>query len=227
MTEDNLPIHDDAEQAVLSACLMATNAYDEAAAIVGEEHFYSGRHAAIWRAMRECRADGVAIEPYGVEESLKRAGELSLAGGKDYLGFILDMVPTAANVGYHAGLVREYHNRRELIRVGEELAAKAREGRETAQVLAASVSSSLVEVAAKSATGGFRHIRRFVPDVMHSIEDRANGKEAPGVATGYREIDEAIGGFRGGDLVIAAGVPGSGKTALALNIAAERRSRGS
>lgn len=214
----NLPVHDDAEAAVLSACLMTTTAFDEAAAIIGEQHFHSGRHAALWRAMRECRADGVAIEPYGVEEQLKRAGELTLAGGRDYIGYLLDMVPTAANIGYHAGLVREYHNRRELIRVGESLAASAREGRETAQQLAASVSSSLVEVAAKSVTGGFRHIKTAVWDVCKTIEDRAAGRVPPGVATGYPEIDEAIGGLRGGDLMICAGVPGSGKTALGLNI---------
>lgn len=210
--------HRDAEAAVIGACFMEEEAFSVASSMLREEHFTDERHRAIWRALLELRGNGEEIDPLIAVECLTRRGELSQAGGKDYIAFLIDAVPTSANVGYHAAIVREYAERRELAALAERIAAEAREGKSKAKDIAAAASSELVRVAAVTAKRGFRKANEYVWGVMEAIEARAKGTAPPGIRTGYTAIDEHIGGFRGGDLIILAGVPGSGKTALGLNI---------
>lgn len=213
-----LPWSEDAETAVVGACLMDMHAVDEAMGVLKPQHFYSEAHRTLWGAFLELRADGEVIDPLTVANVLTNHGTLERVGGKDYLGYLMDVVPTAANIRYHAGIVREHHERRALIRAAEEAVEAARQGKEKAKDVAARLTEGLVGVAAASSTGGFRTISEGIWGALQRVEDRAAGRTPPGVLTGFRDIDEKIGGFRGGDLIVMCSVPGGGKTALGLNL---------
>ena len=100
------PYSEDAEQAVLSAMLIDQDAVMRAVEHVNDTMFYAERHRRIFRAMISIAERGGVVDALTVSEELTRHGELEAAGGKDYLGFLIDVVPTAANVGYHAEIVR-------------------------------------------------------------------------------------------------------------------------
>lgn len=209
---------EDAEQAVLSAMLMDERATAKAGQMLKADDFFAARHQTIFAAMLAVRASGVVLDPLTLSNRLEAEGTLEASGGKNYIGYLVDAVPTAANVEYHAEIVREMAERRSLVQLGQDIAAKARDRAITPKDLASSVGSKLVEVATTKGTRGFRRIAAFVTDTVQGIEDRFNNKVPPGVATGYPELDEELVGIRGGELMILAGVPGSGKTALALNV---------
>src|SRR5688500_288771 len=93
---------EDAEQAVLSAMLMDQDAIVRAAEIVDDSMFYAERHRRIFRSMVAITERGSVVDPLTLAEELSRKGELEAAGGKDYIGYLVDAVATAANGEYHA-----------------------------------------------------------------------------------------------------------------------------
>ncbi|HEY3257955.1 MAG TPA: DnaB-like helicase N-terminal domain-containing protein, partial [Gemmatimonadaceae bacterium] len=111
------PYSEDAEQAVLSAMLMDQDAIVRAAEVLDDSMFYAERHRRIFRSMVAITERGSVVDPLTLSEELSRKGELEAAGGKDYIGYLVDAVPTAANVEYHAEIVREKAILRSLIQV--------------------------------------------------------------------------------------------------------------
>jgi replicative DNA helicase len=219
VSESNVMPHNlDAEEAVLAACLMDEVAFSEALTALRPEHFYAERNRALFAAFLEVRSNGEVLDPLTLWAELERQGVGEACGGRAFVGYLMDLVPTAANVTYHAGIVRETFERRALIRAGEELAAEARAGKLRPRELAQHIGGALVEVAAEVGRFGFRHIGEDIYDTLAELEDLGAGRIPPGVPTGYPEIDETLGGFRPGDLAVFAGVPGSGKTAFGLNV---------
>src|SRR5438309_4292269 len=111
------PYSEDAEQAVLSAMLIDQDAVLRAVEHVNDTMFYAERHRRIFRAMVTIAERGGVVDPLTLSEELSRRGELDASGGKDYIGFLVDAVPTAANIEYHAQIVREKAILRRLIEV--------------------------------------------------------------------------------------------------------------
>src|ERR1044071_4426978 len=111
------PYSEDAEQAVLSAMLMDQDAVLRATETVDDTMFYAERHRRIFRAMIAIAERGGVVDPLTLSEELSRRSELEASGGKDYSGFLVDVVPTAANIDYHAQIVKEKALRRRLIEV--------------------------------------------------------------------------------------------------------------
>src|SRR5689334_364298 len=109
------PYSEDAEQAVLSAMLIDQDAVMKAVEHVDDTMFYAERHRRIFRAMVSITEQGGVVDPLTLSEELSRRGELDSSGGKDYIGFLVDVVPTAANIDYHAQILKEKALRRQLI----------------------------------------------------------------------------------------------------------------
>src|SRR6185437_9063265 len=129
------PYSEDAEQAVLSAMLMDQDALLRAVETVDDTMFYAERHRRIFRAMVAIAQRGGVVDPLTLSDELERRGELDGAGGKEYIGFLVDAVPTAANIEYHAAIVREKAILRRLIEASTTIIAEAFEGRVTATEL--------------------------------------------------------------------------------------------
>src|SRR5882672_2184923 len=134
-SERRPPYSQDSEQAVLSAMLIDQDAVLRAVEHVDDTMFYAERHRRIFRAMVTITERGSVVDPLTLSEELSRRGELDAAGGKDYIGFLVDAVPTSANVEYHAKIVREKAILRRLIEVSTAIVAEAFEGKSTASQL--------------------------------------------------------------------------------------------
>src|SRR5256714_7006692 len=108
--------------------LMDQDAIVRAAEVVHDSMFYAERHRRIFRAMVAISERGSVVDPLTLSDELARRGELDGAGGKDYIAFLVDAVPTAANVEYHAAIVREKAVLRQLIQVSTQIVHDAFSG---------------------------------------------------------------------------------------------------
>lgn len=218
------PSAPEAEACVLGAILMGDGeAFGKVIEVVDDSMFYREGHRRIFRSMSRLFAKGAPLEPISVREELSRSGELDAIGGLDYILELLDSVPTAANVEYHAGLVRDSAVLRRLIEAASTITRDAYEPgeRTTAEVLdAAGVAIS--EVARADSGGGLTWIKKDVWSVFEMIEQRQNTPGGiTGISSGLHAVDQMTGGFQKSDLIIVGARPGMGKTAFMLRIALE------
>jgi replicative DNA helicase len=214
------PYSEDAEQAVLSAMLMDQDAIARAVEIVDDSMFYAERHRRVFRAMVSITERGSVVDPLTLADELQRRGELEAAGGKDYIGYLVDAVPTAANIEYHAEIVREKAILRTLIQVSTQVVHDAFSGMSTAGELLDQAESKIFLVSQQRKPDGFTRIKELLWPTMERIEAlQRGGKTVTGVASGFNDLDELTSGFQPADLVIVAARPSMGKTAFTLNIA--------
>jgi len=214
------PYSEDAEQAVIAAMLMDADAIMRAAEYVDDTMFYREGHRRIFRAMVAVTERGEVVDPLTLADELARRGELEASGGKDYLGFLSDAIPTAANVEYHAKIVREKALLRRLIEVSTSIVTEAFEGRTTAAELLDDAETKIFQVSQAQGNQGFTRIKELLWPAMERIEAVSrDGRSVTGVASGFRDLDEMTSGFQPADLVIVAARPSMGKTAFTLNIA--------
>jgi replicative DNA helicase len=219
-SERRPPYSEDAEQAVLAAMLMDGDAIMRAAEYVNDSMFYAERHRRIFRALVAITERGAVADPLTLSDELDRRGELAASGGKEYIAFLVDAVPTAANVEFHARIVREKALLRSLIEVSTTIVSEAFEGRAQAAELLDEAEQKIFQVSQQQGTGGFTRIKELMWPTMERIEAlQRGGKAITGVASGFHDLDELTSGFQPSDLVIIAARPSMGKTAFVLNIA--------
>ena len=200
--------------------LMDRDAVDRANELVDDTMFYREGNRRIFRAMVALSTRGDVIDPLTLSEELSRRGELQASGGKDYIGFLVDAVPTAANVEYHARIVREKALRRRLIEVSTAIVTEAFESALPAGELLDNAEHKIFEVNQARGNEGFTRIKELLWPTMENIEKLQRGGEAiTGVPSGFKDLDDLTAGFQPSDLVIVAARPSMGKTAFVLNIA--------
>jgi replicative DNA helicase len=119
------PYSEEAEQAVLAAMMIDTDAVMRASEIVDDTMFYREAHRWLFRGMQALTERRDVVDPLTLADELSRRGELEAAGGRDYITFLIDAVPTAANVEYHARIVREKALLRRLIEVSTGIVSEA------------------------------------------------------------------------------------------------------
>ena len=210
----------DAEQAVLAAMLMDADAVMRATEIVDDTMFYQEGHRRIFRAMSALTERGAVIDPLTLGDELERRGDLAGAGGKDYISFLLDAVPTASNTEYHAAIVKEKALLRRLIETSTNIVGEAFEGRLTAAELLDEAEQKIFQVSQAQGAGGFIRIKELLWPTMERIEAlQRGGRNITGVASGFKDLDELTSGFQPSELVIVAARPSMGKTAFVLNVA--------
>jgi len=200
--------------------LMDQDAIVRAVELVDDSMFYAERHRRIFRAMVAITERGSVVDPLTLSEELGRKGELDAAGGKDYIGYLVDAVPTAANVEYHAEIVREKAILRTLIQVSTQIVHDAFSGMSTAVELLDLAEQRIFHVSQQRKPDGFTRIKELLWPTMERIEAlQRGGKTITGVASGFNDLDDMTSGFQPSDLVIVAARPSMGKTAFCLNVA--------
>jgi replicative DNA helicase len=214
------PYSEDAEQAVLAAMMMDTDAVMRAAEVLDDTMFYREGHRRIFRAMIAITERGAVIDPLTLSDELDRRGELAGSGGKDYIGYLVDAVPTSANVEYHARIVREKSLLRRLIEVSTGIVGEAFEARSSAAELLDVAEHRILALSQQRGGTEFARLKELMWPAMERIEAlQKGGKTITGVPSGFADLDELTSGFQPSDLVILAARPSMGKTALCLNIA--------
>lgn len=216
-----LPFSEEAEEAVLSALVVDSSPTlrAEVRQVISASHFYQPAHRRIFDALQ----DPSCVDVLMLAATLEREGTLASCGGKEYLGYLIDRVPTSANAVHHARIVRECADRRRVIQSAEQAIREASQGSRSAREIVQGVTSDLLPVAADVSRGGFRPLKDLLWETMEELERRAKARRdgsSPGLTTGLSALDARLGGgFHRGELVLIVAVPGHGKTALALNIA--------
>jgi replicative DNA helicase len=213
----------EAEQAVLGGLMLDNEAWVLVAERIAEEDFYRNDHRLIFRALAALNNDGKPGDVVTVAEWLESAGELDRAGGLPFIAALAEHTPSAANIAAYAGIVRARSVLRQLIRAGTEISNRAfnPEGRSTEELLNAA-EGEVFAIAEQHARGrrGYRPMKQLLAGALDRIDELFE-KQNPitGVATGFTRFDHMTSGLQPADLVIVAGRPSMGKTALALNIA--------
>lgn len=197
--------------------------WEQVADRLQDDDFYRQDHRLIFRAITELTEANAPFDAVTLSEWLHSRGQLEQAGGLAYIATLVRDTPTAANVRAYADIVRERSVLRQLIRVGGELAEAAYrpDGRDT-QELMDYAERQVFDIAER----GGRQRRSFVRinELLSTAVDRLDAlmhanSPVTGLATGLDKFDELTAGLQPGDLIIIAGRPSMGKTALAINIA--------
>ena len=222
----SLPPHSvEAEQSVLGGLLLENSAYDRIADILTEEDFYRQEHRYVFRAIARLIELSRPADVVTVQEQLQQQDELSAVGGLPYLISLAQNTPSAANIRRYAEIVRERSVRRQLAKVGTEIAEMARnpQGREASQLLD-EAENQVFQIAESNSRGqqGFLKMPNLLKEVVERIDmlySRDNPDEVTGTSTGFIDLDKRTSGLQVGDLIIVAGRPSMGKTAFSMNIA--------
>jgi len=214
------PWSEDAERAVIAAMLLSSDAIVTAAEFVTEDMFYREGHRRLFRAMLTVHGGGAVVDPLTLANELEQRGDLTAAGGKEYLGGLLDEVPTAANVEHHCRIVREKALRRRLIETATALVREGHESPADAAELLDLAEHRIRELNDSRGSEGCVRIKSLLWSAMERIEQlRTAGGSLTGVPSGFKDLDQMTLGFQPSDLVIVAARPSMGKTAFVLNIA--------
>jgi replicative DNA helicase len=214
----------EAEQSVLGGLMLDNSAWDRIADRLGSEDFYRHDHRLIYQHISRLVDLSRPADAITVFESLQTSGKDGDAGGLAYLNSLAQNTPSAANIRRYAEIVRERAVLRRLITVGEEVAAAALnpQGREAKQILD-EAESKVFHIAEQGARGrgGFQKLEQVLTGVVERItelSERGGASDVTGVPSGFTDLDSKTAGFQEGDLIIIAGRPSMGKTALALNM---------
>jgi replicative DNA helicase len=161
--------------------LIDQDAVLRAVEFVDDASFYAERHRRIFRAMVSIAERGAVVDPLTLSEELGRRGELDASGGKEYIGFLVDAVPTAANIEYHAQIVREKAILRRLIESRPRSCPRPFEGKITARELLDDAESRIFQVSQEQTKDGFTRVKELIWPTMERIE-ALQGKGAPSPA---------------------------------------------
>lgn len=214
------PWNPEAEQAVLGAMLIDQDAALRALELLEHSMFYREGHRRVFRAMAALLERRVVIDHVTLRDELSRRGELDEAGGVEYLAELVDVAPTAANLEFHAGIVREKAILRRLIETATGIITEAYAGRSSANELLDAAESRVFHISQERRDAGFTRIKEMLWPTMERIETlHRSGKKITGVPSGFVDLDEMTSGFQKTELIIVAARPSMGKTSFCLNIA--------
>lgn len=223
-TEKNINLQPqslEAEEAVLGAMMIDDAAANKAIGLLKSSHyFYKEAHKKIFEAMLILSEKSNPIDTVSVSNELKKKKSLKSIGGLYYLTGLVDKVPTAANIETYASIVKEKGILRDLISASHHMSKKAFESREDVATILDEAEQSIFSLTQQKDNKLFEHIQPILTKAIQNLEKMQSKKGAVvGVPSGIIDLDNVTAGFRKSDLIVIAGRPSMGKTALALSIA--------
>jgi replicative DNA helicase len=210
----------EAEESILSAILVDNNTLLEILEILSPEDFYRSAHQKIFSAISELFSRNEPVDLVTLTNILREHDRLEEIGGAAYLANLVDTVPLAVNAQYYAKIVYDKACLRRLIEKANSIAKRCFEDRGDVDNVIDFAESSIFEISENKIRPTFYPIGKIIESNIDVLEERQGNRAlVTGVATGFTKFDELTAGLQKSDLVILAGRPGMGKTALALNIA--------
>lgn len=214
------PQNIEAEQSVLGAILLDNDALHTAVEMLVPDDFYRDAHKKIYQSMTDLHRKPEPVDIITLTEFMKVRGELEAIGGLQYLSSLASIVPTSANVRYHARIIKEKALVRGLLTSVTDIAKNVYESEQDADELIDFAEKTIFTLHDRKVKTAFYPMKDLITDTFVTIERLYDRKEAiTGVPSGFKDIDELTTGFQRGDLIIIGGRPGMGKTAFCLNIA--------
>ncbi|MEE8320671.1 MAG: replicative DNA helicase [Gammaproteobacteria bacterium] len=219
-----IPPHSiEAEQAVLGGVFLDKDAWIKVVERVQEQDFYRKDHRIIYQAIAALDNEGKPFDIVTVAEWLESRQLLDEAGGMAYLAAVAENTPSASNISSYADIVRKRSILRQLIHATTEIGETVfnPQGRDSEEILDFA-EQTVFEIAEREARGrkSYKNIKDLLVTALDRVDELFH-RDNPitGVATGFDDLDHSTAGFQRSDLIIIAGRPSMGKTALAINIA--------
>ena len=215
---ERTPPHDlAAEQCVLGGMLMSKDAISDVLEVIRPSDHYRPAHQLVHEVILDLYSRGEPADPVTVANELTKRGEIARVGGAPYLHTLMACVPTAANAGYYARIVRERAILRRLVEVGTRIVQLGYSGDADADELVDRAEAEVYGVTDRRVSEDYRSLSDIMPGALEEIEAiGSRGGGLTGVPTGFADLDALTNGLHPGQMIVIAARPALGK-ALALH----------
>jgi replicative DNA helicase len=219
--ERPLPSSEESERAILGAVLLDNALISQAVEHLKPEDFYGPLHRRIFNAMVSLFEASKRIDPILIGEELKKDGSIDAIGGVATITNLTYGLPHFSDLADYIKVVRDKSVMRSLVRTCNEITSEVLEEEQDAEIVLDHAEQMIFELAEMKERQGFSAIQPIAETVFTKIREYANNDShaLTGLATGFRDLDRLTSGLQPSDLIIIAGRPSMGKTALCLNIA--------
>ena len=214
------PQNIEAEQSILGGVLIENDALNTVVEFLEDGDFYREAHQKIFKSMIALSEKNEPLDLITLTNELKKKKELEAIGGASYLAGLVESVPTAANIAYYAKIVKEKSILRKLISAATEIVTKSYQESKDLEAFLDEAEQAIFRISENQVRPAFYPIKEIVKESFKVIERLYEKKELiTGVPSGFKDLDRKTAGFQNAELIIVAGRPSMGKTALCLNIA--------
>ena len=211
----------EAEVSVLGGVLLDNEALNRVLEVMKEGDFYRESHRKIFSAILDLYEKSEPVDLITLTEALKKRDALESVGGVEYLNSLVNSVPTAANISYYAKIVKEKAILRKLINRSTDIISQVYGVSGDVDDFLDQAERSIFEISEDRVRPSFYSLKDIIKSSFKTIERLYEKRQLiTGVPTGFTKLDELTSGLQPSDLIIVAGRPSMGKTALALDIAA-------
>ena len=209
----------EAEQCVLGSILLRPGTLAKTLEIISPSDFYKEAHQVIYKGLTSLFERNEPQDLITIVNCLQDANKLDSIGGPAYLASLTDIVPVAANINHYARIVRDKSILRQLIATTTDIASRCYEEQNEIENLLDEVEQTVFEISRSKSEQGFEPLNKVITETFERVTLLAERKEMiTGVPSGYGDLDKMTAGLQPSDLIILAGRPSMGKTALAMNI---------
>jgi len=221
MAQRKMPQNLEAEMSVLGVSFLNKNAVTKIVEEITSDMFYSDANKKLFEAIKSLYEQRIPIDITTVKEELDKKKNLNNIGGIEYIIEVIDSVATAANLDYYISIVKEKAVVRNLIDTATGIVTQGYEEEDNITALLDTAEKNILNVIKARQTSEFMPIREVLRRAQEKLEQLAQNKNAiTGLPTGFYELDKVTAGLHAGEMIIVAARPGMGKTAFALNLAA-------
>ena len=227
MAEKIPPHNTDAERSVLGSAMLNRDALFDVIEIVSPDDFYNKANQEIFSTMRDMYNTGKACDIVTVTEELKKRGTLAASGGSAYISALTSEIPSTVNAAEYARIIAEEAALRRLIQASEEIRESCFDQKDTSEDIMDDAEKKIFAIAESGQKRDYTSVKDVMFTDMDIISKRSmQSGSLTGVTSGFRDLDNKLGGFQKSDLIIVAARPGMGKTAFALNVALNAAEKG-
>jgi replicative DNA helicase len=206
----------EAETAVLGSMLLDRDSISQAIETLDAAYFYKEAHKKIYSAILSLFDENKGVDIITLIEELKHSNSLDEVGGPAYITNISSSVPTTANFVHYAKIVKERALLRNLIATATKIVTSCYDTTQDIDTILDRSEQLIFDVSAKKVESRFSPLREIIKNSIETIDNLYQRKEnITGLATGYRDLDIKTAGFQPSDLIVIAGRPSMGKSALA------------
>ncbi|MBP3431946.1 MAG: replicative DNA helicase [Clostridia bacterium] len=217
-----LPNSLEAEQALLGYVLLDNDAQMDIFAKLYVEDFYSEAHKNIYDSMIKIYNKSIPVDFVTLTNQLEVEKKLETVGGIDYITFLTNVVPSAANFQHYMNIIKNNSVRRHLISAAQNIITSTFESEDGNQAMQVA-EKKIFDLSQKETASELEHVGKpggTLTNVLKQISELAENKgKMRGIPTGYKEFDAITNGLQKSDLILLAARPGVGKTSFAMNIA--------
>ncbi|SEF15064.1 primary replicative DNA helicase [Jiangella alba] len=209
-----------AEQSVLGGMLLSKDAIADVVEIIRGNDFYRPAHEAVYEAVIDLYGRGEPADAVTVAAQLQKRGELGRVGGAPYLHTLVSSVPSAANAGFYAEIVRERAILRRLVEAGTRITQMGYGDDGDADMIVDRAQAEIYAITEKRSSEDYHPLSEIMEGTLDEIEAiGSRGGQMVGVPTGFTDLDALTNGLHPGQLVILAARPAVGKSTLGLDLA--------